>query len=77
MKVWLAWLFVLLGGLLAALGVIFVVMYLWEAVIARLGEPDQSLVFWYLPVLFLGLIAGIGGMKLFFLGMRHINKYAE
>ena len=47
------------GILSFILGVVFVVAYISEAVIARLGEPDQSLLFWYLPILFMG-IAGIG-----------------
>ena len=29
------------------------------AIIERLGDPDQSLLFWYLPILFIGL-AGMG-----------------
>ena len=47
------------GILFFILGAVFVVAYISEAVMARLGEPDQSLLFWYLPILFMG-IAGIG-----------------
>jgi hypothetical protein len=47
------------GILFFILGVVFVVAYISEAVMARLGEPDQSLLFWYLPILFMG-IAGVG-----------------
>ena len=47
------------GILSFILGVVFVVAYISEAVMARLGEPDQSLLFWYLPILLMG-IAGIG-----------------
>ena len=49
------------GALIFLAGVAFVIMYLWNGVISRLGEADQSLLFWYLPILFMGLIAmGIG-----------------
>ena len=46
----------LLFGVVAALvGAGLVAAYFLEAVVARLGDPDQSLLFWYLPILFLGL----------------------
>jgi fatty acid desaturase len=38
-------------------------MYIAEAIVARVGDPDQSLLFWYLPILFIGLaglVAGVG-----------------
>ena len=69
MKKWSAYLFVFLGGLMTALGVAFVSMYVWEAVISRLGDPDQSLLFWYLPILFLGLIASGVGLLLLLRGI--------
>jgi hypothetical protein len=44
-------------GIAAALGgVALVAAYVWEAVVTRWGEPDQSLLLWYLPILFLGVI---------------------
>lgn len=46
---------------LTLIGFVFIVTYISEAVIARIGEPDQSLLFWYLPLLFVGLFtAGLG-----------------
>lgn len=50
------------GSLVALLGAAFVAMYVREAIIARAGEPDQSLLFWYLPILFLGVIAVLTGL---------------
>jgi hypothetical protein len=50
------------GGLMVIGGILFIVLYVVEAVIARRGEPDQSLLFWYLPVLFLGLIGMVVGL---------------
>ena len=51
------------GGLVALIGLGLAVTYVLEAIVARLGDPDQSLLFWYLPILFMGLtgiIVGIG-----------------
>ena len=61
------------GILSFIIGVIFVVTYVSQAVIARLGEPDQSLLFWYLPILFIGIIGvflGLGAGVLGFIGWR-------
>jgi len=44
------------GSLMTFAGAAFIVMYILEAVVARASEPDQSLLFWYLPFLFMGLI---------------------
>jgi hypothetical protein len=52
---------VLFGVVCALAGVALVAAYFLEAVVARLGEPDQSLLFWYLPILFLGLIGVVIG----------------
>ncbi len=53
-----------IGSLTTILGMLFVAMYVLEAIVARTGEPDQSLLFWHLPILFIGLIAMLigGGM---------------
>jgi hypothetical protein len=69
---------VLVFGVVAALiGLALVTAYFLEAVIARLGEPDQSLLFWYLPILFLrlagaalGIVAGTWGI----LSLRRISR---
>jgi predicted lysophospholipase L1 biosynthesis ABC-type transport system permease subunit len=65
---------VLLGGLITLVGASFVVMYFWEAIIKRTGEPDQSLIFWYLPILFLGLIGVLGGLALLIQGINRIRN---
>ena len=74
MKKWLAYSFVFLGGFITVLGVVFIFMYVWDAIISRLGEPDQSLIFWELPILFLGLISSVGGLKLFLRGIDRIRN---
>lgn len=70
MKKWLSWLTTIFGAGIAFLGIIFVVMYIMEGIIKRIGEPDQSLLFWYLPVLFIGVICVILGLSLFMWGFK-------
>jgi hypothetical protein len=43
------------GGVIGVIGAGFAAMYVTEAVIGTAGEPDRSLLFWYLPILFIGL----------------------
>jgi len=74
LKKWQAYLLVSIGGFCAVLGGVFVFMYVWEAIISRIGDPDQSLLFWYLPILFLGLGAGGGGLFLLFIGISRIKE---
>ena len=51
------------GTVLTIIGILLTVGYIMEAYIARIGEPDQSLLFWYLPLLLVGLIAFITGLS--------------
>lgn len=67
---WLAFTCFFLGGLGVLLGMGLILMYVWDAVISRIGEPDQSLLFWYLPILFLGIAAGGGGISLLVFGLK-------
>jgi hypothetical protein len=69
-KKWRAITFIFLGGLGATLGMTFILMYVWEAVISRIGEPDQSLLFWYLPIMFLGIALSGGSISLLVLGFK-------
>jgi hypothetical protein len=62
------------GGLLAILGMAFVAVYIREAVLARVGEPDQSLLFWYLPILFIGVIAMLTGFGVGAWGVSRVRK---
>jgi cytochrome oxidase assembly protein ShyY1 len=49
-------------------------MYVLEAIVARIGEADQSLLFWYLPILFIGLIVLAIGLGLGIWGARRLRK---
>ena len=52
------------GLLLCVTGIIFCVEYVFEAYISRIGDPDQSLLFWYIPLLIIGIFAFSAGMVL-------------
>jgi hypothetical protein len=62
------------GGLLAILGMALVAVYIREAVLARVGEPDQSLLFWYLPILVIGVIAMLIGVGMGAWGVSRMRK---
>ena len=64
---------VVFGTLIAITGAVFVVMYVSEAIVARTGEPDQSLLFWYLPFLFAGVIGMAIGIGVTVLGFNRLK----
>ena len=54
--------YLLLGIILSLSGGIFIILYLFSAVIENAENPDKSIIFWYLPVLFIvtpSLVAGV------------------
>lgn len=69
------YLYVSFGLLISIVGAIFVFMYFWEAVISRIGDSDQSLIFWYLPILFLGAVGMIGGLILLTQGIKKLKRH--
>lgn len=50
------------GIIMSIIGVLFIGVYILEAYTSRIGEPDQSLLFWYLPFLFVGFIVLVSGI---------------
>lgn len=62
------------GSAMILVGAAFVVMYVAEAVVARASEPDQSLLFWYLPILFLGLTGIVIGAGVGVWGISRLKK---
>ena len=51
------------GIVLIIIGAVLIIGYIIEAYVARRGEPDQSLLFWYLPLLIVGLITFVAGLS--------------
>jgi hypothetical protein len=62
------------GSVITLIGIMLCIAYVYEAIVARIGEPDQSLLYWYLPILFMGLF-GMGiGIVLIFWGKNIFKK---
>jgi len=70
----LFWSAIILGGLIGFAGIAFVVIYIMEAIVKRIGEPDQSLLFWYLPVLFIGIVGMLFGFGSATMGILNLRK---
>ena len=71
---WLA-----VGGVLCAAGLAFMGMYLFGAVIEYWDGPDRSPLFWYLPILFIGifgLVLGVGVVSWGISGLRRLRQTA-
>jgi choline-glycine betaine transporter len=66
-----------IGSLVALTGIACIVMYVSEAIIARVGEGDQSLLFWYLPILFFGIIGILVGLGIGVWGAIRLRKSRE
>lgn len=64
----------LAGGILSFIGLAFVSMYFWEAIVSKIGDPDQSLVFWYLPILFLGVFGMLLGLPMMRYGTARLKN---
>lgn len=62
------------GALLTLFGLALVAAYVFGAVVDRLGEPDQSLLFWYLPFLLIGIMAVVAGAAAAVLGFFGLRK---
>ena len=67
---WLSFFLICSGIILALLGALLVGSYVWEAFISRIGDADQSLLFWYLPILFIGVLLAGGGVALIAIGAK-------
>lgn len=52
------------GVVLLFLGGAATKWYFWDVVIRQAGEPDRSMLFWGLPILFIGMfaLAAAGGL---------------
>ena len=62
------------GILISIIGAALIIGYIMEAYVARRGDPDQSLLFWYLPLLFVGFIALVTGLSTSVWGFKRLRK---
>ena len=63
-----------IGVAATLVGLVLTGAYILEAVIERRGEPDQSLLFWYLPILFIGMVSIIAGLASSVWGFVHLRR---
>jgi hypothetical protein len=63
-----------IGSLCMFVGLAFSAMYVHGAIIDRWGEADQSLLFWHLPILFLGIFSITVGVLISFWGLNQIKS---
>jgi hypothetical protein len=73
------WAFAAMGAgiTLGLTGAALIVAYVLEAIVARAGDPDQSLLFWYLPFLLFGLIGLATGLRMSFWALARLRKYGR
>ena len=72
--------FLIFGIGVFLVGALLVAAYVSQAVVARIGDPDQSLLFWYSPFLMcgiMGLIAGVGVSLLSFFWLRGAGRAGD
>jgi len=62
------------GIVISIIGAVLIIGYIMEAYVARRGDPDQSLLFWYLPLLFLGFISFVTGLSASIWGFNSLRK---
>ena len=68
---------VIFGIIAFIAGLFLILIYIAKALVDRIGQPDQSLLFWYLPFLFIG-IAGIKlGLGFFIWGIISLRRKEE
>lgn len=66
---------VLISGIVISIvGAVLIIGYIMEAYVARIGDPDQSLLFWYLPLLFVGFISFVTGLSASIWGFNSLRK---
>lgn len=65
------------AGLFLIVGVAAAKWYLWDVVIGQAGEPDRSMLFWGLPVLFLGITALLAAAGLAWFARQRLSKKSE
>lgn len=68
-------LIVLAGGLvMVVVGLIGIKWYVWDIAISQAGQPDRSMLFWGLPILFLAFASTAVGTLLGWAG-RHLTRH--
>ena len=62
------------AAVLAVVGVVSIKWYLFDIVIGQAGDADRSMVFWGLPIAFIGLFAVVGAFSLAVLAWNVVTR---
>jgi hypothetical protein len=62
------------AAVLAVVGVVSIKWYVFDIAIGRAGEADRSMVFWGLPIAFIGLFAAVGAFGLAVVAWNSVAK---
>lgn len=65
------------AGLFLIVGAAAAKWYLWDVVVGQRGEPDRSMLFWGLPVLFLGVSALLAAAGLAWFARQRLSEKSE
>lgn len=58
------------GAVLVGAGLIGIKWYVWDIAISQMGQPDRSMLFWGLPILFLAFGSAAVGTLLGWVGLN-------
>jgi hypothetical protein len=58
----------------AVVGVVSIKWYVFDIVIGQAGDADRSMVFWGLPIAFMGLFAVVAAFGLAVVGWNAVTK---
>jgi hypothetical protein len=59
---------------LAVVAVVSIKWYVFDIVIGQAGDYDRSMIFWGLPIAFIGLSAGVGAIGLAVVARNAVTK---
>jgi hypothetical protein len=62
------------AAVLAVVGVVSIKWYVFDIAIGQAGEADRSMVFWGLPIAFIGLLAAVGAFGLAVVAWNSVAK---
>ena len=62
------------AALLAVVGVVSIKWYVFDIVIGQAGDADQSMMFWGLPIAFMGLFAVVGAFGLAVVAWKAVTR---
>jgi len=59
---------------LLVVGAAAVKWYVWDVAVSQAGQPDRSMLFWGLPVLFIGVIGALASVGMALLARRALSS---